>query len=54
MKGVQGVYVDGEHIVNLQPNGDIIGEMSMIAERACAAKKGTLVTDSLPVDTEES
>jgi len=37
MRGVLGIYVDGQHIVNLQRKGDIIGEMSMIAEKACAA-----------------
>ncbi len=37
MRGVLGIYVDGNHIVNLQRKGDIIGEMSMIAEKTCSA-----------------
>ena len=37
MRGNLGVYVDGKHIVDLRRKGDIIGEMSMIAEKKCSA-----------------
>jgi signal transduction histidine kinase/DNA-binding response OmpR family regulator len=37
LRGVLGIYVDGEHILDLKRRGDIIGELSVISDRPCTA-----------------
>lgn len=46
LRGVLAVYCSGEKIIELQRKGDIIGEMSVISEKPCAA---TVVTKT-PVE----
>jgi signal transduction histidine kinase/DNA-binding response OmpR family regulator len=37
LRGVLGVYVGGEHILDLKRRGDIIGELSVISNKPCTA-----------------
>ncbi len=37
MTGTVGIYVEGEFILELERNGDIIGEMSCISDKPCSA-----------------
>ena len=37
MRGTLQIYVDNKHVVDLQRKGDVIGEMSIISNKPCAA-----------------